>query len=111
MTKKILLIEDDAKLAGMVKDYLGESGFDVTVAGTGNQGLARARYDTCMAALDAAIEKVKPGNTCADVHHAAGMVITLREYAQFTVAVSETVAVTENGCKTVSDIPRDLVEA
>ncbi len=40
MTKQILLIEDDAILAGMVRDYLGESGFDVTVAGTGNQGLA-----------------------------------------------------------------------
>ncbi len=40
MTKKILLIEDDARLAGMVRDYLGESGFDVTIAGTGNEGLA-----------------------------------------------------------------------
>ncbi len=40
MTKQILLIEDDAKLAEMVRDYLGESGFDVTVAGTGEEGLA-----------------------------------------------------------------------
>ena len=40
MTKQILLIEDDARLAGMVRDYLGESGFDVTIAGTGNEGLA-----------------------------------------------------------------------
>ena len=43
MTKQILLIEDDAKLAGMVRDYLGESGFDVTVAGTGKKGLALQR--------------------------------------------------------------------
>ena len=40
MIKQILLIEDDARLAGMVRDYLGESSFDVTIAGTGNQGLA-----------------------------------------------------------------------
>jgi DNA-binding response OmpR family regulator len=40
MTKQILLIEDDARLAEMVRDYLGESSFDVTIAGTGNQGLA-----------------------------------------------------------------------
>ncbi len=40
MTQQILLIEDDAKLAGMVRDYLGESGFDVTIAGTGIEGLA-----------------------------------------------------------------------
>ena len=39
MTQQILLIEDDAKLAGMVRDYLGESGFDVTIAGTGKEGL------------------------------------------------------------------------
>jgi len=40
MNNQILLIEDDAKLAGMVADYLGESGYKVTIAGTGNQGLA-----------------------------------------------------------------------
>ncbi|MHA1152677.1 MAG: response regulator [Alphaproteobacteria bacterium] len=40
MTKQILLIEDDARLAGMVRDYLGESGFYVTISGTGNEGLA-----------------------------------------------------------------------
>jgi len=39
MTERILLIEDDARLAGMVRDYLGESGFRVTVAGTGAEGL------------------------------------------------------------------------
>lgn len=40
MTDDILLIEDDARLAGMVRDYLGESGFSVTIAGTGNDGLS-----------------------------------------------------------------------
>jgi len=41
MSEQILLIEDDARLAGMVRDYLGESGFRVTVAPTGGQGLAQ----------------------------------------------------------------------
>ena len=40
MSEQILLIEDDARLAGMVRDYLGESGFRVTVAPTGGNGLA-----------------------------------------------------------------------
>jgi DNA-binding response OmpR family regulator len=40
MTEQILLIEDDNRLAGMVRDYLGESGFRVTIAGTGAEGLA-----------------------------------------------------------------------
>jgi len=39
MTSRILLIEDDNRLAGMVKDYLGEAGFDVTIAPTGNRGI------------------------------------------------------------------------
>ncbi|MGI9479367.1 MAG: response regulator transcription factor [Hyphomicrobiaceae bacterium] len=41
MSEKILLIEDDERLAGLVKDYLGESGISVTIAGTGQDGLAQ----------------------------------------------------------------------
>lgn len=43
MTEQMLLIEDDARLAGMVRDYLGGSGFAVTIAGTGAEGLALQR--------------------------------------------------------------------
>ncbi|MCR9138266.1 MAG: response regulator transcription factor [Alphaproteobacteria bacterium] len=39
MTQRILLIEDDNRLAEMVRDYLGESDFAVTIAPTGQQGL------------------------------------------------------------------------
>ncbi|WP_305984742.1 response regulator [Roseibium sp. MMSF_3544] len=39
MPQQILLIEDDARLAEMVQDYLGTSGFNVTVAATGQAGL------------------------------------------------------------------------
>jgi DNA-binding response OmpR family regulator len=39
---RILLIEDDSRLAGMVRDYLGEAGFRVTVAGNGSAGIALA---------------------------------------------------------------------
>jgi DNA-binding response OmpR family regulator len=35
MSHRILLIEDDARLAGMVADYLGEAGFRVTAAPSG----------------------------------------------------------------------------
>ena len=40
MTTRILLIEDDARLAAMVSDYLGVAGLRVTIAGTGETGLA-----------------------------------------------------------------------
>jgi DNA-binding response OmpR family regulator len=42
---RILLIEDDRRLAGMVSEYLGEAGFRVAVAGDGRSGLAQLRAE------------------------------------------------------------------
>ncbi len=47
MTDRILLIEDDVRLAEMVKNYLGEAGFSVTVAHTGGNGIALHGRDGC----------------------------------------------------------------
>jgi len=50
-SQQILLIEDDARLAEMVKDYLGQSGFVVTIAETGAEGLAKqgaGRFDAVL---------------------------------------------------------------
>jgi DNA-binding response OmpR family regulator len=41
MAERILMIEDDARLSEMVGDYLGKSGFRVTVSGTAAEGVAR----------------------------------------------------------------------
>ena len=38
-TTRIVLIEDDPRLASMVSDYLGSAGMRVTIAGTGEAGL------------------------------------------------------------------------
>lgn len=40
MADRILLIEDDPRLAEMVQSYLGEAGFSVTVASNGSAGIA-----------------------------------------------------------------------
>jgi CheY-like chemotaxis protein/Spy/CpxP family protein refolding chaperone len=40
VTERILLIEDDPRLAEMVKNYLGEAGFAVTVSSHGIAGIA-----------------------------------------------------------------------
>jgi two-component system phosphate regulon response regulator OmpR len=40
VTERILLIEDDPRLAEMVKNYLGQAGFAVTVAEKGAAGIA-----------------------------------------------------------------------
>jgi len=48
MIERILLIEDDARLAEMLCKYLGEAGFRVSVAGEGRSGLeqlAREPFD------------------------------------------------------------------
>jgi DNA-binding response OmpR family regulator len=39
MTSQLLMIEDDARLAKMVVEYLGQSGFEVTHAADGETGL------------------------------------------------------------------------
>jgi DNA-binding response OmpR family regulator len=41
---RILLIEDDQRLAEMVSRYLGEAGFDITHASSGGAGITRARH-------------------------------------------------------------------
>lgn len=48
MAARVLMIDDDDRLAGMVSDYLGGAGFRVTVAGTGSKGealLKREAFD------------------------------------------------------------------
>ena len=39
----VLVVEDELKIARLVREYLTEAGFDVTVAHSGEQGLAAAR--------------------------------------------------------------------
>ncbi len=46
MTDRILLIEDDARLAEMICDYLGGAGFRVVRAETGSAGLALQARET-----------------------------------------------------------------
>jgi DNA-binding response OmpR family regulator len=46
MAERILMIDDDNRLAGMVLDYLGGAGFRVTVAGTARDGEALLKRET-----------------------------------------------------------------
>jgi Xaa-Pro dipeptidase len=122
--------------------------------------LARDMYKVCEEGLAVAIEKLRPGNTCADVHNACqavidrhgytagyrkrtgysigisfapdwgegnilslyhdvdvplapGMVfhvpVALREYGKFTVAVSDTVVVTEGAARPLSRVERGML--
>lgn len=46
VSDRILLIEDDPRLAEMVRNYLGEAGFAVSVAGNGADGIALEARET-----------------------------------------------------------------
>jgi len=46
MAERILMIDDDNRLAGMVSDYLGEAGFRLTLAGTAREGEALIKRET-----------------------------------------------------------------
>jgi two-component system phosphate regulon response regulator OmpR len=46
MAERILLIEDDSRLAAMVGEYLGKAGFRVQHAANGQEGLALNRRET-----------------------------------------------------------------
>jgi two-component system alkaline phosphatase synthesis response regulator PhoP len=41
--KQILVVDDEPGIAAICRDYLEQAGFDVTIAGTGPDALARAR--------------------------------------------------------------------
>jgi len=50
---KILLVDDDVELVGMLREYLEQEGFDVTVAHDGEQGVAEVLNDQyALAVLD-----------------------------------------------------------
>lgn len=62
----ILVIEDDARLAQMVADYLSQSGYSVEVCGDGRSGLARLR-DTGRAIDLVLLDLMLPGMNGIDV--------------------------------------------
>jgi DNA-binding response OmpR family regulator len=46
MAERILMIDDDNRLAGMVADYLGGAGFRLSLAGTAREGEALLKRET-----------------------------------------------------------------
>jgi two-component system, OmpR family, phosphate regulon response regulator OmpR len=44
VSERILLVDDDPRLAAMVSEYLGEAGFRVTIAADGRSGLERLAH-------------------------------------------------------------------
>ena len=65
MAAHILLIEDDLRLAEMVSEYLGQAGFRVSAAGSGEEGLAKLAREPCDAlVLDLALPGIDGLEVC-----------------------------------------------
>lgn len=72
MMQKILLIEDDIRLAGMLSDYLGGEGFVVAHAASGGAGLKLHARDGCDAiVLDVMLPDIDGLEVCRQVRGAA----------------------------------------
>ena len=68
MTQRILLIEDDVRLAGLVSEYLGEAGFRVAQVGGGRAGLERlAREPQDAVVLDLTLPDVDGLDVCREL--------------------------------------------
>jgi two-component system phosphate regulon response regulator OmpR len=65
---RLLLIDDDSRLADMLRDYLGEAGFRVSAAGSGGAGLAllqRESYDAVI--LDLMLPDIDGLEVCRQI--------------------------------------------
>ena len=72
MSERILLVDDDSRLAEMVSEYLGETGFRVTIAPTGRAGLehlAREPFDALV--LDLMLPDMDGLEVCRQVRASA----------------------------------------
>lgn len=73
MNAQVLMIEDDQRLAEMVRDYLGEVGFDVALAGTGAAGLSMLRQKGADAIiLDLMLPDMDGLEVCREIRNTAG---------------------------------------
>ncbi len=78
MTAQLLMIEDDARLAAMVGDYLRQSGFGFAHAGDGASGmkaLAQARPDLVI--LDLMLPDADGLELCRRIKHDAGVAVLM----------------------------------
>jgi two-component system phosphate regulon response regulator OmpR len=82
MAERILLIEDDPRLAEMVSEYLGEAGFRVSIATEGRAGLERlAREPFDALVLDLMLPDMDGLEVCREVrakHETPVLMLTAR---------------------------------
>ena len=78
MTAQLLMIEDDARLAAMVGDYLRQSGFGFAHAGDGASGMkALAQATPDLVILDLMLPDTDGLALCQRIKHEAGVAVLM----------------------------------
>jgi len=67
MADRVLVVEDDARLAGMLSEYLGEAGFRVAIAATGADAIARSQDEHAAMILDLTLPDIDGLDVCRAV--------------------------------------------
>jgi CheY-like chemotaxis protein len=86
---RILLIDDDGRLAALVSEYLGEAGYRVAVAASGAAGLERLRREPFDAMT---LDVLMPGMNGFDVLEAVRADAALADLPVIFVSVSSTLS-------------------
>ena len=77
-SSRILLIEDDPRLAALVSEYLGDAGYRVTVTETGESGLAHAKREAFDAlVLDLMLPDMDGLDVCRKLRAASALPILM----------------------------------
>ena len=77
MAERVLVVEDDARLAGMLSEYLGEAGFRVAIAANGADAIAMSRDEHAAMILDLTLPDLDGLDVCRAVRARSDMPILM----------------------------------
>jgi DNA-binding response OmpR family regulator len=77
MGEPVLIIEDDAALAALVRDYLKPLGYDVTAAGTAAEGLRRLHEGWSAVLLDVMLPDLDGFEVCRRIRAASDVPVLM----------------------------------
>lgn len=78
MNERILIVEDEVEIAELVRDYLKREGFDVVIAGDGQEGLSRFReFKPTLVILDILLPKLDGYEVCRMIRQESNVPILM----------------------------------
>ena len=80
MSKKILIIEDDADIAAIERDYLEINGYEVEISATGSEGVEKAlSNDFNLIILDIMLPEMDGFEVCKSIRDKIDIPIMIRK--------------------------------